>query len=94
MSETQSIGLQLLDPRNERARPAIDAIVAAIPGAEATEPDPADGTFEIRVQADSYDAALRQVFDAVGAAGADDHVVFTEHPDIAHHWEHGDETPA
>jgi hypothetical protein len=94
MSETQSIGLQLQDPRNPRGRQAIDDVVAAVGGAEATEPDPEDGTFEIRVQADSYDAALRQVFDAVGTAGADDHLVFTEHPDIAHHWEHGDETPA
>ena len=94
MSETQSIGLQLLDPRNQRGRRAVDEVVAALPGAEATEPDPADGTFEVRVPGGSYDDALRQVFDAVGAAGADDHLVFTEHPDIAHHWEHGDETPA
>jgi len=92
MSETQSIGLQLQD-RTERARQAIDDIVAALPGAEATGPDP-DGSVEIHVTADSYDDALKQVFDAVAAAGADDHVVFTEHPDIAHHWEHGDETPA
>jgi hypothetical protein len=92
MSETQSIGLQLQD-RTPRARAAIDDIVASLAGAEATEPDH-DGSFEIRVPAGSYDEALRQVFDAVGAAGADDHVVFLEHPDIAHHWEHGDETPA
>jgi hypothetical protein len=91
MSETQSIGLQMQD-RTERARQAIDDVVAALPGAEASAPD-SDGSFEISVPSASYDDALRRVFDAVAAAGADDHLVFLEHPDIAHHWESRDETP-
>jgi hypothetical protein len=91
MSETQTIGLQL-QRRNERARQAIDDVVAALGGAEASEPDP-EGSFEIRLPADSYDDALKRVFDAVAAAGADEELVFLEHPNVARHWEHTDETP-
>jgi hypothetical protein len=63
--------------------------------AEFTEPDDL-GVFEVRLTAPSREAALLRVFDAIAAAGADDHVVFLEHPDIPRHWQrrHADGTPA
>ena len=81
-----SIGLQMVD-RTPRARACRDHIVEGINGAEATEPD-TEGTWEVRLEAPSYDDALKLVWNAVAAAGADHHVVFLEHPHVAHHWEH------
>ena len=38
------------------------------------------------VDADSREAALLQVWDLIAAAGADDHILFIEHPDVPEHW--------
>ena len=50
-----------------------------------TEPDEL-GVFEIRLEAEDRERALNRVWDAVAAAGADDHMVFLEHPDLPEHW--------
>lgn len=86
MAESRTIGLQLLD-RGERAAQARDALAAALPGAQVTDPDEA-GLFEVTVDAPSHEQALQQVWDAIAAAGADDHVAFAEHPDLPEHWRH------
>ena len=71
-------------PRGLRAR---QDLLAALGGAAATEPDEG-GAFEVILQCNGQDDALQRVWDAVAAAGADDHLVILEHPHIAHHWEH------
>jgi len=85
MSERHAIGMVLLT-RGERADRAREALAGALPGAELTEPDPADRTFEVQLDADDQEDALKQVWDAVAAAGADDHVAILEHPDLPEHW--------
>lgn len=44
------------------------------------------GIVEARMSAESFEAALQQVWDAIGRSGADDHFAFAEHPDIPEHW--------
>jgi hypothetical protein len=51
------------------------------------EPDET-GIFEVRVTASSQDDALKRVWDAVAAAGADDDIAFAEHPSLPEHWRH------
>jgi hypothetical protein len=86
MAERHAIGLVLLD-RGERADEALRRFVAALDGATASEPDDA-GAFEVSLQADSQEEALQRVWDAVAAAGADDHLAFLEHPSLPEHWRH------
>jgi hypothetical protein len=49
------------------------------------EPD-STGMFEISVDAADHEAALERIWNAVAAAGADEHIVFVEHPDLPQHW--------
>ena len=81
-----TIALQFQD-RSPRAQKAKDDVCAALGGAQCTEPDEG-GTFEVRVKAAGQEDALQKVWDAMAAAGADDHLVIMEHPDIERHWEH------
>jgi hypothetical protein len=61
------------------------ALIDALGGVPATEPEE-DGTFEVTVEADSDDDALLAVWNAMAASGADEHIVFTEHPKLREHW--------
>ncbi len=92
MSEHHRVGMVLLS-RGERADRAREELAGALPGAEVTEPDPADGTFEVHVDAGDQDDALTQVWNAVAAAGADDHLAFLEHPGLPEHWRHRAQAP-
>lgn len=57
-------------------------------------PDPDEvGIVEVQVEADDFEAALALTWDAMAAAGADDHLAFAEHPDIPQHWKHVDGRP-
>jgi hypothetical protein len=81
------VGMLLLHygrgPRDEQAR---TELAAALPDdAEVTEPNEL-GEFEVIVDAPEFEDALSVVFDAVAAAGVDDHVVFLEHPSIPGHY--------
>lgn len=67
---------------DEAARARIADVLA---GAEVGAADEL-GVFEITLTADDLDDALARVWDAVAAAGADDHVVFLEHPELPEHW--------
>jgi len=86
LPERQAIALQQPE-RGERAEEARRALLEALPDATFTEPDQT-GFFEVSVEADSYEAALERVWDAIAAAGADDHVLLAEHPSVPEHWRH------
>jgi hypothetical protein len=87
-----AIGMVLLD-RGVAADVACKALASALPGAECSEPDDV-GVFEVTLEAESQDKALERVWDAVAAAGADDHVAFLEHPALPDHWRHLAKAPA
>jgi hypothetical protein len=61
------------------------ALLDALGNPPATAPDET-GTFEVTVEADSVDDALLAVWNALAAAGADDHILFIEHPSLPEHW--------
>jgi hypothetical protein len=85
MAERHAVGMLLLHggtPKDEQER---RELAAALGGAEVTEPDEV-GVFEIRLEARDQEDALKRVWDAVAAAGADDHIVFLEHPELPEHW--------
>ena len=81
----QVVEMYLLHGGTPRDLQARGELLAQLPDAEATEPDDV-GVFEIRLQADDKDEALRRVWDAVALSGTDDHIVFFEHPDLPEHW--------
>jgi hypothetical protein len=76
-------------PRDQQARAEL---AAALPDAKVGDPDEL-GVFEIELEADDLEDALRRVWDAVGASGTDDHIVFLEHPDLPEHWRHVSGSP-
>ncbi|MDQ6915679.1 MAG: hypothetical protein M3155_07705 [Actinomycetota bacterium] len=85
MAERHTVGMLMLHfgtPRDQRARAEL---AAALPGADVGEPDEV-GVFEVAVDADDRETALRRVWDAVAASGTDDHILFLEHPDLPEHW--------
>jgi hypothetical protein len=69
-------------PRDQRAR---EELAAALPDGEVGAPDDV-GVFDVAVDADDFEQALQKVWDAVAASGADDHIVFLEHPNLPEHW--------
>jgi hypothetical protein len=74
----------------ERGRPgqeALDRLHAALGDEEITTPDE-NGVFEVIVAGASFEAALDRVWSALAAAGADDEIVFLEHPEMPEHWRH------
>jgi hypothetical protein len=77
----------LLEHTGTRGRDALDRLQAALGDGEISVPDHA-GMFEVTVPAASFEAALERVWNAVAAAGADDDIVFVEHPDLPEHWRH------
>jgi hypothetical protein len=79
------IGMLLLHLGTPRDQEARAHLAAALPGAEIGEPDEV-GVFEIAVDAEDQEDALQRIWDAVAASGADDHIVFLEHPELPEHW--------
>jgi hypothetical protein len=69
-------------PRDQEARARL---AAALAQAKVGDPDDV-GVFEIELEAEDLEDALRQVWDAVAASGTDDHIVFMEHPNLPEHW--------
>jgi hypothetical protein len=76
--------LHLGTPRDQEAR---EQLAAALAGADVGPPDEV-GVFEVGLEAEDLEDALRQVWDGVAASGTDDHIVFLEHPDLPEHWRH------
>jgi hypothetical protein len=87
-----AIGMVLLD-RGVAADEACKQLASALPGADCSPPDDV-GVFEVTLDADSQDNALERVWDAVAAAGVDDHMAFLEHPALPDHWRHLAKAPA
>ena len=87
---THAIGMQLLD-RGLHAREAMERL-RDILDCHCDDPD-GSGIFAVHVESDSFENALNHAWDAMAAAGADDHVVFIEHPDIPEHWRARAEAP-
>jgi len=77
-------------PRDQEAR---EQLATALPEAEVGEPDDV-GVFEVALDAEDLEDALRRVWDAVAASGTDDHVVFLEHPVLPEHWRPFSGSPA
>jgi hypothetical protein len=86
MADRYSIGMVLLD-RGAKCDEARARLAAALDGAPVTEPDET-GAFEVSIECESQEVALNRVWDAVAAAGADDHIAFLEHPSLPEHWRH------
>ena len=86
MAQRHTVAMLLLHPGTPRDAQAREQLGAALP--EDAEVGPADelGVFEIAVDADDLEQALQCVWNAVGASGTDDHVVFLEHPELPEHW--------
>jgi len=78
-----AIALQCLD-RGQACGDARRKLAECV-GAEVPDPDEA-GIIEVRIEAASFDEALDKAWNAMAAAGADDHLAFAEHPDIPEHW--------
>jgi hypothetical protein len=79
-----AVAIQTLD-RGPRAEAALQRLGDEL-GSGALHPPDADGIVEVRVEADDFDGALRRVWNAIAAAGADDHLALAEHPDAPEHW--------
>ena len=74
--------LHLGTPRDEEAR---ERLSGALPDAQVGEPDDV-GVFDIELEAEDREQALRRIWDAVAASATDDHIAFLEHPDLPEHW--------
>jgi hypothetical protein len=61
------------------------AFLEALGNPPATDPDET-GTFEVTVEADTIDDALLAAWNALAASGAEDHILFIEHPNLPEHW--------
>jgi hypothetical protein len=69
-------------PHGEEVRAAL---LSALGDPPATAPDET-GTFEVTVEADTIDDALLAVWNAMAASGAEEHILFIEHPNLPEHW--------
>jgi hypothetical protein len=85
MAERHVVTMLMLHSGTPRDQQARAELAAALPKAQVGEPDEV-GVFEITLDAEDLEDALRRVWDAVAASGADDHIVFLEHPDLPEHW--------
>jgi hypothetical protein len=91
--QRQEITMLMLHDGTPRDQEARAQLAAALPEAEVGEPDDV-GVFEVSLEADDLDDALLRVWDAVAASGADDHIVFLEHPELPEHWRPYSGSPA
>jgi hypothetical protein len=83
------IGMLLMHRNTPRDLEAHEQLAAALPDAKVGDADEL-GVFEVEVDTEDQDAALRRVWDAVTASGTDDHIMFMEHPE---YWRQFSGTP-
>ena len=82
-----AVDLEAADPYEHALRE-----LRTVLGGDVEVPDPDEaGVIEVKLDAEDLEAALKRVFDAIAAAGADDHFEIAEHPDIPGHWRPGEE---
>jgi hypothetical protein len=87
MPERQRVAMLLLHEDSPRDLEALRHLAEAMPDADVGEPDEL-GVFEVSLDAADLEEALHRTWDGVAAAGADDHIVFVEHPELPEHWRH------
>ena len=85
VTDRYAIGMLMLHERSPRDQEAREQLAAALPDADVGEADEL-GVFEVAVDANDQEDALTRVWDAIAAAGLDDHLVFLEHPELPEHW--------
>ena len=92
----QKVALYHLHENGPAIRRYLEVLGGLLPGSEITGPDDV-GFVEVVIDADDQEDALQKVWDAIAAAGADDHLVIAEHPELPEHWRRragGPGTPA
>jgi hypothetical protein len=82
--QVATLVLEQPGPDAEAARERLADVLGSAVTVDA--PDPETGVFDVTLDAASRDDALKAVWNAIAAAGADDHILFLEHPDIPGHW--------
>ena len=79
MSEQHRVGLVARHVDTRRDQKARAQLVEALPNAECAAFDPDTGAFEVTLEAESQEDAIRTVRDAIAATGTDDHIQLAEH---------------
>jgi hypothetical protein len=92
MAGRQSVAMMTMHLGTPRDREARAELAAALPDAEVGQPDEV-GVFEVALEAEDLEDALRRVWNGVAASGTDDHLLFMEHPDLPEHWRPHSGTP-
>jgi hypothetical protein len=80
VAERHVVEMLLREPETPGYEEAREQLAAALPGAEVGDPNDV-GVFEIAIEADDREDALKRIWDAVAASGTDDHIVLVEHLD-------------
>jgi hypothetical protein len=82
----QTVTMLMLHGATPRDLEAREQLAAALPeDAEVGDPDDI-GVFDLSLDAADLEDAMLAVWNAVAASGADDHILFLEHPDLPEHW--------
>ena len=84
MAEPHTVTMLMMHYGTPRDQEARAQLAAALPDAEVGEPDDI-GVFDVKLEAEDLEDALRRVWDGVAASGTDDHIVFLEHPNLPEH---------
>ena len=85
MADHYAISMWLIHGGTPRDLEAREHLASSLPDGDVSPPDEA-GVFEVTVEAEDLEDAMRQVWDAVAASGEDDHIVFLEHPALPERW--------
>jgi hypothetical protein len=76
----------VVDQPGKQAKDAYQRLVEQLDDADVGQPDTDTGVFDVTLDSASREEALNHVWNALAAAGADDEILFLEHPDIPEHW--------
>lgn len=76
----------LVDQPGPAGNAAYRRLVEQLSDAQVEQPEADTGVFDVTLDSDSRDEALNHVWNALAAAGADDEILFLEHPDVPEHW--------
>jgi hypothetical protein len=76
----------VIDRPGSAANAAYKRLAEQVADAQMDRPDPDTGVFDVSLEADSREDALAHVWNALAGAGADDEILFLEHPDVPAHW--------
>jgi hypothetical protein len=85
VADRYAVTMLLLHQGTPRDNEAREQLAAVLPEAEVRDADDV-GIFDVVLEADDLEDALRRVWNGVAASGTDDHVVFLEHPELPGHW--------